>query len=469
MTVSYIDFQNGSDTANPLGTEAAPRKTDPTIVDNMVLRYKRGSSYFRAGQRAFSAQGVIVTDYGNPEAPRPIFNSIHAASTSSFNVTGDIIFANIDFNVVDRTGTETSASSVGQNVVALNRRGGGAAGTPVVSGVFVGCGFNQVGNNAINCGSISDADYADAAPVLLVLACDFDTLGNDAVYGSVGKYFEAGWCTAKNFGTRADSNSDFINLIACDTEYAWIHDNYVDHTTDDRKHLIVLDMAAGRTGGLAVIERNVLIGYGANAPYPQATLNAGINSEMRAIVRNNYIRGSRLLTVISSNGLPGSQISANIFDYTGSGNGAQCMSVSGANCTIDQNTFYSRNRLTDARAIAFSSSATGARLSRNLFVGFDKTVTTTSQRGFITGGNNRFASCATRYWDQTNSVDLADGTDDTSYDATALGALYGPSVVPPSGALNGTMTRLDRRVPDFWGRFAPEGVGYIGALMERGI
>ena len=64
---------------------------------------------------------------------------------------------------------------------------------------------------------------------------------------------------------------------------------------------------------------------------------------------------------------------------------------------------------------------------------------------------------------------LADGTDDAVFAESALVNQYGVPIKPQANALIDTMARLDRRVPDFWGRFAPEGIGYIGALMERGL
>ncbi|MCZ4315169.1 hypothetical protein O4H66_17315 [Comamonadaceae bacterium G21597-S1] len=468
MTVSYIAPNEGDDTANPLGTESNPRRTPPTQADHMVWRFKRGTTWNRTTQLGISAQGMILTDYGNPDAPKPKIEAIQPASSASVLLNGDTIFANIHFDLIDRTGTETSASNVGQHCVSHNRRGGGASPTKLVSGAYIGCSFTRLGNNAINVGSNSDGQYADAAPVLLVLGCDFDTIGNDAIYGSVGEYCEIGHNRASNFGTRADSNSDFVNLIACSPEYVWIHDNYVDHTTDDRKHLIMLDIASGQTGGLAVIERNVLLGYGANAPYAQAAQNAGVNLEMKAIFRQNYVRGSRLLYVVQSVVPTGSEAYGNIFDFTGSGS-AYCTSIAAPGSAFYNNTLISRNRLSGSLGSAYSSTATNAMNSRNLYVGFTRAIGTTSSRGFITGENNRFSGVTNKYWDITNTVALADGMGDADFSEVNLMSEYGLPVRPRRDALIYTMANVDRKVPDFWGRFAPDGIGYIGALMERGI
>lgn len=303
----------------------------------------------------------------------------------------------------------------------------------------------------------------------MVLGCDFDYLGNDAVYGSVAQYLEVAHCTAKNFGQRVDSNSDFVNVIACSPEFVWIHDNDVDHTTDDRKHCIILDMASGQTGGLAVIERNVIRSFGADSPYTQATVNAGINLEMKTIIRNNYMRGSRLLVVTQSVAPSGIEVHSNIFDYTGSGNTNAATLMQSANTSVYNNTYIARRRASGTTAAAYVSAATGARNYRNLYVGFDKAISTTAPRSYITGGNNRFCGVSSQYWDSSGLADLADGTGDDVYPESRLINQYGVPIKPPAGAMIDTMARLDRRVPDFWGRFAPEGIGYIGALMERGL
>lgn len=469
MTISYIDRQLGNDTANALGTEAAPRFSWPTQADGMVIRLKRGSTYAMTGQQAFTAQGMIITDYGDPSLPRPILSNIHAASTSSFPFYGDTIFANIQFDLVDRTGTETTASSVGQNCVTHGRRANAASPAKLVSAVYLGCGFSRIGGDAIRIGSLTDGEYADAAPVVMVLGCDFDYMGNDAVYGSVSQYLEVAHCTAKNFGQRVDSASDFVNVIASSPEYVWIHDNDVDHTTNDYKHCIILDMASGQVGGQAVIERNILRSFGANSPYTQAAANAGINLEMRTIVRNNYIRGSRLLVVTQAVCPSGTEVYSNILDSTGAGASNAATLMQSPDTSVFNNTFVARRRGTLTTGAAYVSTATGARNYRNLYVGFDKAVSTSSSRSFITGGNNRFAGVGSRYWSSGTSLDLADGTDDAVIAESSLVNQYGVPIKPTANALIDTMARLDRRVPDFWGRFAPEGIGYIGALMERGL
>ncbi len=467
MTVSFVDTVNGSDTANPLGTETAPRRTLPTQADHLWVRIRRGSRFDRTTQYAVSSQGMIFSDYGPPEAPKPIFSALQPASSASFICYGDTIWANIDFDLVDRTANETV---VGQNCITLGRRGNGAAPTQQVSGVFLGCSFKRLGNNAINAGVVgADADYAQGSPVVMILGCDGDQLGNDFFYGTVTEYLEVGHCTAVNLGTRTDSNADFVNLIFSDLKFAWIHDNYCDRHGDDRKHVVALDVAAGRTGGLAIIERNLFCSHGAKTPFPQASTNAGINTEMRTIARHNYLRGSRLLFVTQSAAPAGGEVYSNVFDYTGSGASNAASLFNAPGWSVHHNTFYDRARKADSQAVAYVSSATDSRLDRNLFIGFDRAITTNSVRSFISGGNNRFAGCNQRWWDRTNSVALADGDGDAVIEASGLVDQFGLPIKPQPAALTDSMARLDRRVPDFWGRFAPAGVGYIGALMERGL
>lgn len=464
MTVSFVDTINGSDTSNPLGTESAPRRTLPTQANHLWVRIRRGSRFDRTTQYQITAQGMIFSDYGPPEAPKPIFSALQPASSSSFMHFGDTIWANIHFDLVDRTANETA---VGQNCMTFGRRGNGASPTQCVSGVLINCTYTRMGNNAINAGVLSaDADYAQASPVLMVLGCDFDQLGNDAIYASVAQYLEVGYCTAKNLGTRTNSNSDFVSTIYCDPQYVWIHDNLADRHGDDRKQVMVLDVAAGRTGGLAIVERNILLSHGAAAPYPQAAVNAGINVEMRTILRNNYLRGSRLLFVAQAVTPAGCEAHDNIVDYTGSGASNAAFLLNAPGVAVRNNTFYDRTRKADAQAVAYTSTATGNTNDRNLYVGFDKAITTNSSRSFITGGKNRFVNCNQRWWDRTNNLALADGDSDLVHTGALLD-LHGLPITPSRGSLTDSMDRLDRRVPDFWGRFAPAGVGYIGALLER--
>lgn len=476
MAVAYIapgggGTPFGTDVDNPLGTPSNPRLTPPAQADGMVWRFLRGSTWSRANQLQITSQGMIICDYGNPQAPRPKFTSTIAAPTSAaFTLTGDTCFINIDFDLVDRGPGLGLSDPVGPHCVSHFRRGGAGAGTETVSGFYLGCGFRRIGNNCINASPLTnDTFYADAAPVVVVLACDFEDVGNDCVYVSARDYLEVGHCRATGIGNRSDSNPDFVNMIYAANQFAWIHDNFIEHTGYDQKHAIILDNASGQSTGLAIVERNTMLMYGSAAPYTQAAFNAGINTDMRTIFRNNYVRGSRLLFVSLSSAPDGIQVYGNLFDYTGSGASNAALIMNSRRCAIHNNTFVSRNRLADSHGLGFTSTATNSVAERNLFVGFNHAISTSGPRSFITGGNNRFASCTNRYWDRANNLQLADDPTDAVISESTLLTEFGIPCKPQPGTLIDTMRALDRRVPDFWGRFAPEGVGYIGALLERGL
>lgn len=470
MSVAYVNRQTGNDTSNPLGTESNPRFSWPTQADGLVIRLARGSRYDMTGQFNFTAQGQIITDYGDPSLPKPILSNVHAASSSSHIIYGDTIFANIHFADYTRTVGETSAAAPGQHVINHQRRGNAASPAKLVSGVYLNCSWTNVSNCAIACGFLSDGEYADAAPVVMILQNDFDTLGTDAFYGSVSDYFEAGFNTALNFGSRNVSTADFINLIACAPKYVWIHDNHVDHTSDDHKQCLMLDVAAGQQGGLAVIERNVLLGYGADGA--QSTDHTVMNLELASIVRRNYVRGSRLLLYVSNNNTMGrSRVHSNIFDFTGDKSvGNAAVTIQAPNVSFHNNTLVARNRGINAVGLSNLSTATQNDVTRNLFVGFKQPVALNGPRANVTGGNNRFAgSEGPLYTDYTTGLtEYALGTGDAILAESELVNQWGVPIIPRKNALVDTMARTDKRVPDFWGRFSPDGIGYIGALMERG-
>lgn len=470
MAVSYVDRQNGSDTANPLGTEANPRQSWPTQADGLVIRLKRGSRYDMTAQYNFTAQGQIIADYGDPSLPKPILSALHAASSASHVLYGDTIFANIHFDKYDRVGNETQASPIGQNVINHQRRGNAASPAKIVSAAYLNCSFTNCGNNAIACGYVLDSEWADSAPAVLLLGCDFDGIASDCFYGSVNDYFEVAHCTARNFGIRAVSTGDFIGMISCAPKYVWIHDNYVDHTTDDNKHCIIIDVVAGQLGGMAVIERNVLLGYGALNPALQSTNHTVLNLEMPHILRQNYIRGSRILYFSANLYTAESLIHSNIFDFSGDkAVGIAAVSITAPNSEFVNNTLLARRRGAGAVGVAYNASATRSSCNRNVLVGFDQAIACNGLRTSLTGGGNRFAATGSRYSTYSTGAPLADGTNDANFNEAVLLDAFGAPIRPPRNAFVDTMSRLDRRLPDFWGRFAPEGTTYIGALMERGV
>ena len=473
MAVYYIDPINGLD-SNGVGTESAPRKTFPTSgADGDVYRLKRGTTYTATNQLYYwNRQGVVITDYGNPAAPKPKIDVLMATGTSALNFTGDTILHNLEFSRVQRDANQTTDSNVGPNCLLFAPRGGAASGTVEgVSGVVINCDFRDIGNNAIVYNGISsEADIAFASPLGIVLGCSFDSIGSDGVDGALKTYGEVGWCTFTNMGNRIDpgvadpgngirrGSSDCVNWLHSVPAYSWIHDNYMDHSHWDCKHSVIADGAPSQANNLVLVERNIMIGYGSpiNGPFIQSRNNVGVNTQHAIILRQNYIRGSRIL-FNSDAQTPWADIYSNIFEVTGTDNGSASISCYGDNHTFRNNTVRARNKV-NTTAVAKTSGADKFAAYRNVITGHSVgfSLSNPVQASY---GQNAFYDVDTPYVNGATPL------------ATGAGDIIGTqddvrnSRFTPSDARL-LFSSVDKRVPDFWGRFASEGIAHIGATID---
>lgn len=470
----FIDFQNGTDAGSNEGlTESAPRKTRPGApLAGDVLRFRRGTVYDAVSQfLATTAQGIILTDYGNPDAPKPKIRSTMPASTHCLQFGGDTILHNIEFADIQRSTSETTISNVGPNACGFVTRGAGSVGSADgVSAVVINCDFNNIGNNALYLsGSNSASFYASGNPVLIVLGSTFNGIGGDGIFGSVRDYMEVGWCEFSDLGNRIDTlitppaggrqaASDAIGLLGSVPAFGWIHDNRMDHSAWDCKQIVMLDAPAAQAGNLCLIERNVMIGYGVGygQTFNQAYFNAGINTSMKTIIRQNYIRTSRLALNFLANAV-GSEAYSNIIDVPGSDGLDGMISVLANKVSLRHNTIYARQKINGA-AIVRASGVTGFAASRNMIANYAKGL---SFNGGVTDAayhRNAFANVDSRY--VVGSTPQAEGTSDV---IGGLDLVDPVSLRPRDHRL--LFKQTDRRLPDFFGRFNPEGIAYIGATL----
>lgn len=474
-TIWHIDNQLGSNGNDGL-TESTPKLTIPTGADGDVYKLKRGGRYDATGQIGFGTrQGIIVTSYGNPAAPKPIISAVHDASSSSINCQGDAIFHDVVFDYIQRTGTQTTDSNVGQNAILFGVRGGASAGTAEgVSGVIIGCDFSRIGNNAISYnGCSSDSHTAYAAPVGIILGCTFDDLGGDCMFGAVRDYLEIGYNKMVNMGSRIDTSqtvppgsrqsaADGINMIYGTCRYAWLHDNWIDHSAWDCKHSIMVDAPEGVApkAGYVVIERNVIIGYGVGLGqlFAQSINNVGINCELPGIIRHNYIRAGRIGLYVHSNA-EGIEVYGNVFDIVSvDPNSVAAISIAAAKSKFYNNTVWGRTYLPGSKGVNQVSTATQSQFYRNAIGNFEEGLSLVNPTQAV-HFENGYYNCTRNV--SYNSAPYTQGLNDRDIDPSWFADAERADFRPTDLRL--MFKRVDKKQRDFWGRFSWAGIAHIGA------
>src|SRR5574343_376368 len=425
MTVYYIDGVNGFDSNGGL-TSSTPRKTIPTTgigADGDVYLFKRGSTYsvINTGLSVFywPRQGIVLGAYGDPNKPRPIITYC-GSNNYALNFQGDTIIKDLHFKDVLGSLTETTDSYAACNCLNFGVRGGASQGTAEgVSAIILNCKFENISNNAISFSAInSDAQYQYATPTAIIHNCEFDGIGGDAVFGSIRDYCEISNCTIKDVGNRLDLNvtdynaeiggrrsaGDCVGLLYCTPNFIWIHDNILDHTKWDCKHCIMLDNAAGDSFGLALIERNVLLCYGSDTGAVSVN-SAGINTQMRTIIRQNLIMGSKELMNIDTPAV--AEVYSNIFVAKGSypGDPALITWYGATGGFFSKNIIWADvpNGTLNASAFFKSSGVTELGISHNI-VGNFSTAFKMINSQFPICSYNAFYNTAIRYLEGSNST-----------------------------------------------------------------
>lgn len=469
----YIDTVDGSDSGQGY-VEQDPRRSLVGIQSGDWVRLARGSDCdFLAQIHSSLAQGVVWSDYGNPLAPRPKLRATMPTGTNAFNFGGDALFHNIDICDVQRSTSETTDSNTGPNACSFGVRGGLAQGAAEgVSGVFINVGFRGIGNNALRFGAVN-ADGSQchlASEVIVAIGCDADELGGDFIYGAARDYMEVGWCQVRRMGNRVEplisanvpgrrAAADAVGMLGGVPLFSWIHDSVFDHSAWDCKQIIMFDAPASQSGHVALVERVTMTGYGASdlMNLKQALNNAGVNSNMKLIMRQCHMRGSRLLV----NLLPGaadSEVYANAFDVTGQGTEGASLAVHANNVKLRHNQIRGVRRI-DGPAVMRASGVTGFRADANYLEGFAQGFRMNGARGDASWNHNAFFDVAMPYGGVSA---LPGGADDIILNEGLVTA-SGASMKPSPRDYARTFREVEQRVPGFWARFNPAGIAYIGA------
>lgn len=455
-TTWYVDPQNGDDGNN--GTsESTPKATIPAVQVGDVVRMRRGSVYNKETTSILQSnrQGLIFTDYGPEGAPKPIFRLKAAAGTYGFLCQGDTLFHNIAFNDFRVTDTEVVGDPIGPHCINFNRRNG-TLGNQGVSGAVINCDFLNIGANAVMANASSDGSSPElCSDTILILGCRFDGLGADGFFGAA-KNLRVGHSTFHRLGTRKDatytppvggwqSTSDGIGAFNGGGAW-WIHDNWFDHRDFDCKQAIGASGEPDTAPHSILIERNVILGFENSASCTPVNIIADFT------LRNNYIRGSRiLLNIHNISNL--ARVEANIFHQIRASGDISAIEAFGTGAIIVGNSIIGSG--TSPWAIRKRTGASGFVATDNMIKGFAKGIYLAPDTTDHIVGRNGWYGVASHYED---TAPIADPADDISF-ATDPFIPGGYELRRQAVAVNGNSKKQMR---DFFERFP--GISHIGAL-----
>lgn len=361
MATVYYDF---SATTNGSGTLASPKNTWTAPSNGDVIRLKRGTT-FRSGQLNLSQSSLTFEAWYNADGsddmlqPKPIITVQLTAGSGGINMTGTgtHVWRNIVFKDFLNTNTPTGNTP---NALVL-----GSTGTygvdPGVSARILDCEFYNISGDAIAFNGVTVVtDFALAAPVAQVLRCVFNNIGGDAVFGQ-GQYFEVGYCTMTRLSMR-NSTGDGVGFLFGNPTLAWIHHNYIDHQDVDVKQCIIID--GSNDLGLAIIEDNILIGYG-NDKNPSNNHTMINVDQCRAIIRRNQLTCYGIGISVNTDG---PQIYSNLLkvqNYRTDGSATVGLVVS--NAQLYNNTFIVNNNT--GYVVKTGSGRSGNVIKNNIVVG----------------------------------------------------------------------------------------------------
>jgi hypothetical protein len=445
--VHYIDLQGGAGAGT---TPAAPRNTLPAIAAGDVWLFRRGSSWSSVNQFAFS-QPLAVGAFGDVTLPKPAVTFNVTASSVALSCTQDCIFSDIHFKDFQ------PATNAGHGLDFRVRGGGALNSGPGAGGIFINCDFSNFKGNAVMANPNDGTTPTASSDFMVFIGCTWNGIGDDAMFLKT-KYLRVGWCDIRNVSV-GTTTGDCIHNMDAFLEYAWIHDNYLDHTNVDSKQCIMLDdPAAGNVSGLALIERNVMLGaltgVDDNIPNVEHVL---CNSQVTTILRSNYMKSKRFGALVGpAAGVPigRNEVYSNVFDVMAAPSSNNAL-VLVSQSDVSNNTFFRRNASVGDNAIGvLTSIARSVRVDRNLFVGFSRAIQGAADV-MISQDRNAYFNCVQKanYVGGTNDVDL-----------TSL-PIPGPARMdfrPSDAAL--FFRSFDRRYPDFFGTYAPAGIAHIGAM-----
>lgn len=389
MATYYIAPETGSDT-NPGTSESAPRKTPPSPSNGDVWLIKRGETYTRASQWGFgSATAMTLDAYG--DGGYPVVTITATANTNAFNIQGD------GTNVIRNIWFKDCRTNTNGGVVGLGLITGPGYGASLK---ITDCKFTGTNWNAIRAGGTSTAT---ASKSIVIRDCIFDDIGEDCFFGSA-IYLEVGRCRMTNISS-GSTTGDGVGFLSADPTLVWVYQNYIDHSNADTKHCIIVDTTTG--AGLAVIEDNVLIGYGTETLL--SVDHTIVNADCQAIVRRNKIVGGGIAINFAA---ASSQAAGNVFEILNVRASSPVVVALQANTAqIVGNTFVGRSTLpATAKAVNQASGASNGVVQNNIFVDVPIAIKSDNAANNPTATYNCFHNVTSPRLDQANAA-FAGGND----------------------------------------------------------
>jgi hypothetical protein len=178
-----------------------------------------------------------------------------------------------------------------------------------------------------------------------------------------------------------------VGFINADPTFVHVHHNYIDHSGTDSKQCIIIDTTTPGTG-IALIEDNVLIGYGSLTTAPSN--HVVIISDPVTTIRRNRIYTFGLTCGVNR---VGDSVTDNLFVVGNCSSQVTSMVGDGA---ISGNTFVALQTLgaTRAAVVMGAGASASAQVKNNLFVGMPRGI-----QSDVVGVNPTVANNA--YWQVT--------------------------------------------------------------------
>lgn len=445
MATVYYDF---SATTNGDGTTGAtPKNTWATPSNGDVIKIKRGCTWTRTTQLNLSTfTGLTFTTYFNNDGsddmskPKPIITHT-APNVFVWNFQGD------GLHTIENLSFFQCSSNTNGGIIG----GGLVAATSVGAKLYVkNCNFLNIAFNAIR---VAESGV-QASPYVKIQSCYFNNIGEDSFYGGA-LYFEFCYNKVVNVSTNTITG-DGVGLLGVNPTLAWIHNNYIDHSSTGYKHCVIID-AETTNNGFAIIEDNVLIGP-TNFENDNSTI---VNGDTILIVRRNQIYSGRVAINLAGNN---SQVYNNYIEVLEANSSAPVIALDADNCLFYNNTIVCKKTLDVAtKALVQASGATSNVIRNNVF--YNVPIAVWSDDGTNpTVSNNAFWQVTTNYENATTGVFT--GTNDVTANPQ-FNSYFIPKSTSPlieTGLFVANGLDLNRKVKN-----NPPSIGAYEYVVERAV
>ena len=395
MADIYYDFNA---TINGTGAADSPRNAWATPGNNDRIFIRRGCTWLRSTQLNLSTfTNLSFNTYYNSDGtddvnqPKPIIQH-RAASTFVWNFQGDGIHT-IKNLVFKSCGSNLNGAIIGLGLVAASGR--------YASILVEQCEFYDINYNAIRA---SNSNTANAPNSVRILNSIFDRIGEDTFFGGA-LIFEYAYNRVTNISFETETG-DGVGFVSANPTLAWIHDNFIDHSTTGFKHCIIIDTETV-SQGFALIENNTLIGpvnFGIN----NSTL---INVECKAVIRKNTLISGRVAINLAGNN---SSIHSNLL-LVAQIVSAPVIALQSNNNLVFNNTIIATGVIPlTSEVIVQAALNSGTPITNNIFMGFSLAVKSDNAGDNPVGLNNCFYKIDVPYNNSTTGV--YSGTNDIFVD-----------------------------------------------------